>query len=360
MKGNILKSVTFTRDRTGKLLPEPKQLLVMAAGAHTEARGVVSSWTRDDRTGRWHHQIVRSGPFEKGVRWIPRDMEVYRDKITGVERVFLLIGNPGIISGVYDPSLPGKIRWDRAVEFPAEGVFKTRPLGMVVASGSLLFSVEGKIFRRADGPQPTYEEVLDLGEGVNTDVGGLRGLTAIDNPSGPGQSILFLWAPNGSSSGQIKRLDPDGRGGYTIHDEANLRELMTAELGTEVGYILGAHNRMYEVVRPDTGETVHLIGFQGNLRAAEHLRWPVSRLYGGALFAVRSRRNLRGPRSQRPIRGRQTDPRHPSHIRRFAVRPRTNLRRRPRRQLPPIGRYGMDLQGTACRGDKKRGSYKAA
>jgi len=160
-------------------------------------------------------------------------MEIYRDKVTGLERIFLVLGNPGIISGVYDESQPTKIRWDADVEFPTSGTFSTRPLGIVEANCSLLFSVGGVIYQRIDGLNPTYTDValsfaslrkprlshpktmvLNLGDGVNTDVGGIRGLTTITNPNGAGESVLFLWAPNSSSIGQIKRLDPDGSGGY--------------------------------------------------------------------------------------------------------------------------------------------------
>ena len=100
---------------------------------------------------------------------------------------------------------------------------------------------------------------------------------------------MFKWAPNGRTSiGQIKRLDGDGDGGYTAHDEANMQELMSAKLGVEVGYMLGAHSNMYAAVHPATGETVHLIGFQGNLHGGDHLRWKGSRLYAGAMYAVRT------------------------------------------------------------------------
>jgi hypothetical protein len=97
-----------------------------------------------------------------------------------------------------------------------------------------------------------------------------------------------MWAPHGRSIGQIKRLDPDGRGGHTAHDEANVRDLMRAKLGVEVGYTLGAHSNMYPAVHPLTGETVHLIGFQGKLRGSDHLKWKGSRLYAGAMYAIRS------------------------------------------------------------------------
>jgi len=287
MKGNILKSITFTRDGAGKLLAKPKNLLVMAAGAYTGKDGVVSCWVRDDTAGTWKHAIVKRGSRSGGARWVPRDMEVYRDKATGVERLFMVLGNPGIISGVHDATKPTGIRWDENVEFPSKGTFATRPLGIVQANGSLLFSVGGVIYKRLDGPKPTYTEVLNLAGGVNTDVGGIRGLTAIPNPKGKGESILFLWAPNGRSIAQVKRLDPDGRGGYTSHDEANMRKLMSDTLDVTVGYTLGAHNAMYPIVHPVTGKTVHVIGFQGNFRGSDHLKW-AGKLYAGAMYAIRA------------------------------------------------------------------------
>ena len=289
MKGNILKSVTFTRDATGKPLPQPQNLLVMAAGANFERGGAVSSWTRDDEKGAWVHTLVRHGANTGGIRWVPRDMEVYLDKRTGIEHLFLSLGNPGIASGVYDPSLPGKVRWNPHLEFPfPEGGFlHTRPLGIVQANGSLLFSEGGAIFRRMDGTRPTYEKVIDLNEDTDTDVGGIRGLTAIDNPRGKGQSLLFLWAPGDRSKSQVKRLDPDGKGGYSVHDEAMIMELMRKKLGVEVSYTLGAHNMAYPFTDPASGKTVHLIGFQGSIKGKHHLKWKGSALYAGALYAIR-------------------------------------------------------------------------
>ncbi len=289
MKGNILKSITFTRDMSGVPLPEPQNLLVMAAGANFERGGAVSAWTRNDPDDTWTHTLVRHGSSAGGVRWVPRDMEIYRDKVTGVEHLLMSLGNPGIISGIYDPSVPGRIRWNRNLEYPflTAGSFKTRPLGMTQANGSLFFSEGDSIYRRIDGIQPTYTEILDLYADTDTDVGGIRGLTSVANPTGPGESLLFLWAPGERSRGQIKRLDPDGTGGFRIHDEAQIANLMGKALDVEVAYTLGAHNMMYPLTDPATGKTVHLIGFQGNIRGKAHLRWKGSALYAGAMYAIR-------------------------------------------------------------------------
>jgi len=291
MKGNILKSVTFTRDANGERLAEPVNLLIFASGSNFERGGAVSTWVRSDESSQWTHTLVRHGSSNGGVRWVPRDIEIYRDRVTGRERIFLLLGNPGVTSGVYDPTLPGKIRWDRHVEFPflTSGSLRTRPLGLTRANGALFLSEGSSIHRREDGPRPRYTEILDLEEDTDTDVGGVRGLTTIDNPNGPGESILFLWAPGGRSRSQVKRLDPDGRGGYTLHDEASMADLMEKRLGADVTYTLGAHNRMLEITHPETGETLPIVGFQGNLRGRNEIIWPGSRLYAGALYAIRSR-----------------------------------------------------------------------
>jgi len=290
MKGNILKSVTFTRDEDGNPLARPESLLVMAAGANFERGGAVSAWVRDDESGKWIHTLVRHGSSAGGVRWVPRDREIYRDKITGVERIFMSLGNPGIISGVCDPTAPGRIRWDRDLEHPflTDGSFRTRPLGLTQANGSLFFSEGDSIYQRIDGERPQYKEIFELFEDTDTDVGGIRGLTRVANPNGEGDSLLFIWAPGERSASAVKRLDPDGKGGYTLHDEARIIDLMKKHLDTEVTYTLGAHNMMYPFTDPATGETVHIIGFQGNIRGSKnHLRWKGSALYAGAPYAVR-------------------------------------------------------------------------
>ena len=290
MKGNILNSVTFTRDAKGQPLAKPETLLVMAAGANFERGGAVSAWVRDDSTGKWTHTLVRHGSSSGGVRWVPRDMEIYRDKVTGVERIFMSLGNPGIISGVYDPTVPGRIRWDRNLEYPflTDGSFRTRPLGIVQANGSLFFSEGDSIYQRIDGERPRYREIFELFEDTDTDVGGIRGLTRVANPNGEGDSLLFIWAPGDRSASEVKRLDPDGKGGYVLRDEVRIIDLMEDYLDVEVTYTLGAHNMVYPFTDASTGETVHIIGFQGNIRDSKnHLRWEGSALYAGALYAVR-------------------------------------------------------------------------
>ena len=295
MKGNILKSVSFTKDENGKLLDKPVNLLIMAAGAGFERGGAISAWVRNDDSGIWNHSLVRHGVNSGGVRWVPRDMQIYTDKVTGKEQLFLLMGNPGINAGVYDPKLPGKIRWDRNLEFPflKEGFLQIRPMGIVLANDNLYFSAGTSIYKRIDGERPDYVEVLDLekenfNEDVDADNGGIRGLTTIENPDGKGDSILLLLAAENNSKSQVIRLDPKKKGGFSVHVETVMKDLFKEKMGVEIGNTLGAHNMMQPFTHPKRGETVHLVGFLGNLRGKNHLKWKGSNLYGGAPYAIRT------------------------------------------------------------------------
>ena len=330
MKGNILKSVSFSTTGEGRVLNASKHLLVMAAGANFERGGAVSVWVRDDVAGTWHHTLVRHGSNAGGIRWVPRDLQVYRDRVTGVDRIFLLLGNPGIISGVHDPREPSRIRWDRHVEFPflTKGSFFARPLGIAEANDALHFSEGSSIFRRIDGKRPQWEEILNLAEDTDTDVGGIRGLTAIQNPNGKGQSLLFVWAPGERAQSQVKRLDPDGKGGYTLHDEANLGQLMSRHLGVKVPtYTLGV---MYPVPHPTTGEPVHIIGFYGNWRANRSSRGKAAGFTAApSTPCAPPRGRVFRARSQRPVHHGQDAACFASRLLPVAVQSQGNLHWRP-------------------------------
>ena len=53
----------------------------------------------------------------------------------------------------------------------------------------------------ATASPPLWEAVFTAPspKGVNPDVGGIRGLTAIPNPVGKGESLLFVWVPLGTA-----------------------------------------------------------------------------------------------------------------------------------------------------------------
>jgi hypothetical protein len=295
IKGNILKSVTFTTDKNGKKVNE--NFLFAASWSFNTNENLdqaVSVFVRDDATGKWQHKLLMDGSrFEtdengkkRKFRRTPRDVEIYRDPVTGIDKIFLLVGDPGILAGVYNAKTR-QIEWEQKPEHPQDGsTFKTRPLGLTVANGRLYFAVGGQIFGRNNGPKPTWSEVYSVSGRVNTDVGGIRGLSTVKNPNGRGDSLIFIWLPRGRSAGQITRLDG------TVHKpvkETTLRDLFNRQKlhggATSVGS-LGAYNNFFPLTDPRTKRTVHLFGYQQTVNIKDKsLTW--HGYYGGALYGIR-------------------------------------------------------------------------
>jgi poly(A) polymerase len=195
----------------------------------------------------------------------------------------------GVFSGVYDPAAPGKVRWDRRPEIRPLPV---RPLAIVEANGALFFSADKTIYRRIDGPAPRWEVVHaldDLASGKTlSPVGGIRGLTPIDNASG-GQSLLFIWEPDGRSRACVMRLDPSPAG-FVRTEEVCLDRLVSTYLGgTPAPFVLAGYNNFLSV--DDRGRTQHLVGLEAWVGGT---RWRTVQgkdakggYYAGALYAIR-------------------------------------------------------------------------
>ena len=294
LRPEIVKSVTFETDGKGNKLDKPVSLLIASSYCWRRGAMDISVFVRDDQTGQWEKTTLVSATGVAGENNSVRAIGVHRDRVTGVDRVFLPGGVLGIYSGVYDPQVPGRIRWDRKSE---SGPVETRPLAVIEANGSLLFSAGAFIYARNDGPSPTYSVLLDASE-INTErvqsaVGGVRGLTAIRNPQGPGESLLFVWSASDQTRGCIYRLDPDGRGGYTRAEEACLDTLISDYFGgNPVHYVGAAFNDMLPVMDPATRETVYLIGINAVIGGNQFPLWmgkASGGFYAGAMYAVRDR-----------------------------------------------------------------------
>ena len=171
----------------------------------------------------------------------------------------------------------------------------TRPLAIIEANGSLLFSASKSIFRRIDGPSPSYALVHDLDDlnagNVVSAVGGIRGLTPIASPTGSGQSLLFVWAPDGHSKGCVMRLDPDSKGSYTRIQEVCLDKLVSQYLnGNPVYFMISGYNNFLSVKDPASQETNYLIGIEAWISGKRFMttqRTQGGGYYAGALYAIR-------------------------------------------------------------------------
>lgn len=288
LRPEILKQIIFTKDQFGNLLTFPDTVLIAAGYSPNYITSIVkvTSFVRNDVNGTWGESQIVQGSFPAGEKYSIRDIEIYVDQQTGLEYVFATVGTQGIFKGKYNPAAPGKIDWISTAEF---GPLTIRPLGIEVANGALHFSSGSKLYRRIDGVSPSYvidHDFSDLGATINSAVGGIRGLTTIDNPSGVDDAFLLMWCPNGQSQGTIYRLEPDGIGGFNRIYETKL-SLLTANflVGSSANYVLGAYNEFYEYIDPISNDTNHIIGFEVNITGGGHPLW--NGYYKGGLFAKR-------------------------------------------------------------------------
>ena len=288
LRPEILKQIIFTKDQFGNLLTFPDTVLIAAGYSPNYITSIVTvtSFVRNDVNGTWGESQIVQGSFPAGENYSIRDIEIYVDQQTGLEYVFATVGTQGIFKGKYNPAAPGKIDWISTAEF---GPLTIRPLGIEVANGALHFSSGSKLYRRIDGVSPSYvidHDFSDLGATINSAVGGIRGLTTIDNPSGVDDAFLLMWCPNGQSQGTIYRLEPDGMGGFNRIYETKLSVMIESFLsGSTSNYVLGAYNEFYKYVDPVSNATFHMVGFEANISGGGHPLW--NGYYKGALFAKR-------------------------------------------------------------------------
>jgi hypothetical protein len=309
LRCEILKSVTFQTDGAGRTLERPVNLLLASTFTPVSDRVEVSLFTRDDATGKWIRSKVYSGEKPEDLNDVgARAMGVHRDKVTGVDRLFLSIGKLGIFSGVYDEGADGKVKWSPGSE---SGPVETRPLAIIEANGDLLFSAGRKIYRRIDAAAPSYKVIQDLSDlypaAANQPAGGIRGLTAITNPKGNGESLIFAMWEGAASRGEVYRLDPKTDGTFTRTREVAIADLMSQYLdGNPVLSVGAAYNDFFPVTDPATGKTVHLFGFVSWIGGHDFPRWEGNEnggFYAGSVVVIRDEQ---GRYRMKEVNGRST------------------------------------------------------
>tara|TARA_Y100001970_G_scaffold34881_1_gene43127 strand:+ start:1055 stop:2554 length:1500 start_codon:yes stop_codon:yes gene_type:complete len=287
LRPEILKQVIFTKDMYGNNLPTPDTLLIAASYSSNFVFGPVtaSAFVRNDQNDSWNETTIFESSLPAGESYSIRDMQIYTDQVTGEEMLFTSVGTNGIFIGKYNPDLEEKIQWNPLPEY---GPLDIRPLGIVIANNALYFSSGNKIYKRIDGPNPNYtivHDFSDISSNINSAVGGIRGLTVIDNEEN--ESMLLMWCPNSQSKGTIFRLDPNLDGSFNRVYETKLSLLVEDYLsGTTVGYLLGAYNDFLEIFNPITNESYHIVGFESTIQGGNYPSW--NGYYSGALFAVRN------------------------------------------------------------------------
>ncbi len=277
LRVTVLESITFTTDGQGRPLPAPVNLLVAASDIQSGHRET-HIWTRDDQTGTWTRTTL---PGDPRYRRSTRALIVHRDRVTGVDRAFIAAGALGIYSGVFDPNVRGQIRWD---EKPELGPLRIRPMSFAEANGALYASAGTAVYRRNDGPSPTWEKVYSDDTPEHWQLGGIRGLTAVPSPDGRGQSLLF------SHTDRIIRIDPTR--GHRATVELRIRQLLQRAWGMPVpGAIIAAYSDMLPLKDPTTGRTVLIAGLEARVeRGGKNKKYRQDTFYGwyaGAAYLIR-------------------------------------------------------------------------
>lgn len=237
---SVVKEITFTTDGRGQAIA-PVALLLAVPDA---PRATLKVFCRDDATGNWEPSAL-----EPGAGASIRAMGLHRDRITGIDRVFAG-SNKGVISGIYDPAAPGRIRWDKAAEF--ENATGERGMGFCDCNGILYYATSRHIYQRTDGAAPSWKEIYFCEKEISPV--GIRGLTAVPNPGGTGEVLWFV------ALRKVRRLDPAA--GFKETIEQDLPIFLTEKLGLTVTGVLAAYNDLLPYVIPGTGEKLGLFGFE--------------------------------------------------------------------------------------------------
>lgn len=248
-----LESLTFTTDGAGNPLPKPVTLLI--AGLR-DFQGLTSVYVRDDQTDTWVESPIYGEDSRFNTATV-RSLFLYRDSMTGVDRVFAGAHPVGVVSGVYDPTQRGFIRWDAQPELTGN---EGRPMAFAVANKVLHMAAAPRVMRRIDGANPTWEEVFRYNVVTGRNLSsGLRGLTAIPNPSGSGESLLSALE---GGRGQMVRLDPTPTLPYKAVQELDIMADLSAKWGYKATFVVVANSDMTFIPEPATGKMALFISVQ--------------------------------------------------------------------------------------------------
>ena len=300
LRPELLTSATFTLDASGRALPSPVALLLAAAyDGGGEAAGGITLFRRDEARGAWARSSILAGATgRKGEDNSVRAAIVHRDRVTGREHLFLSIGVVGLFRAAYDPGRAEPLVWEQTPELVPAG---TRILGLAEADGMLVVSDGSRVMRRIDGAAPRYETIADFTSemdpatprAIYSQIGGIRGITAVSGPVAGRQSLLLAWHAGRTARACVLRLDPRPDGTWSRQREVCLADLVERRLGARVGFVLAAYNR-FTPLTDGRGGMAHVAGLEAFLvgpatlpLTAHNQRTRDGGFYAGALLAVR-------------------------------------------------------------------------
>ena len=256
---SALEEVTFATDGNGTHLPA----VTMLIAANWDLSGTARDFSRDDATGAWTGAMLAQDRPMPGFLPQIRSLAGHRDRVTGVDRVFAGQDPRGVFSGPYDPAEAGHIRWSAAPELDLANVSAAglsgrngylRVSSFAECNGRLYAAVGQQIHERIDGAEPRWRLVYTNRYPGRSETG-LRGLTTIVNPFGPGEVLLA--AVEGSAA-RLVRVDPRDGSEAT---ELDLADFLGGQWGMPARYVIAAYNDMAKLRDPGGGEVL-LIGLE--------------------------------------------------------------------------------------------------
>jgi len=254
-----MAAVTFTTDGQGNKIT-PVTMLLAAPDAYA---GDLQIFSLDDATDKWVPMSLGRVFTYSSTRAIG----FYHDPVAGVDMVFAGTSTLGVISGVYDAAAPGRIAWQKTAEMYAPT--GERVMSFASCDGVFYCATSRGIFKRINKAYPQWQQVYSCPN--ETSASGIRGLTAVPNPAGQGEVLLF------SALSIIRRLDPADNYRETI--ELDMKSYLSKKLGVGVSYVLAAYNEFLPYELPGTGEKVWLFGFENGYPASTVQQNPHLRLF---------------------------------------------------------------------------------
>ena len=256
-----LQTVPFTTDAQGRKIV-PVEMLLTAPD--TVGVGGVQVFSLNDKTNELEPMSLglsaSSYASTRAIGW-------HHDSKTGVDLVFAGNDVLGLFSGGYDPSIPGRIKWQSSPELviPAG----ERAMGFAVCNNDLYCATSNHIYKRSDGASPSWLQVYY--DSKETNAVGIRGLTAVQNPSGKGEVLLFR------SSNIIRHIDPANNNRETV--ELDVDHYLSNLWNTTITFNICAYNDFLPYTIPGTGEMVHLFGFEAEYSASAVVNNPQLRVF---------------------------------------------------------------------------------
>jgi hypothetical protein len=305
-------AVKFETDGQGKKLEQAAEMLV-AGLAPFGGGGNAAIYTGIEDQGRLQWAETECNECRRDTG---RAFGFYRDPLTGVDRIFVGVqmaerGRGAIISGVYDPKAPGRIRWG-----PPEEHGPARVMAFAVLDNRLFALRRTQLLERESqmrpgGPAAIWKVVYTYSGPTRLPLpsadSGLRGLTVV-----PGRAHTMLAVMEGSPGDVLQFTLTET--GIEVKHEAPIADLFRdlPAQGNDFGgrgkatYFIAGFNDIPTIRDPHTGRVFSLIGLEqyNHIPGHQESAWFVARGSAGyhTLHEVR----------QLPLRRGIDEPLHPN------------------------------------------------